>query len=60
MIYYGGILRTTNPKTLRKWIENGRYQSLINKGYMYSIGCGRFRKFKCTCYKCRRKNEISN
>ena len=51
---YWGILRITNPKTLKKWKENGKFQELIDEGYIYAKGCGRFRKEKCTCYECRK------
>lgn len=52
-----GTLRITNPKTLEKWKETGKYQELINQGYIYANGCGRFRKEVCTCSKCRRKTN---
>jgi hypothetical protein len=53
----GGTLRITNPKTLEKWKANGKYQKLIAEGYIYAQGCGRFRKNKCTCYKCRKLDK---
>lgn len=57
---YSGTLRITNPETLQKWIDSGKYQQLINDGYIYAEGCGRFRKEICTCAKCRKKrNEKS-
>lgn len=49
-----GTLRITNTKTLDKWKRNGKYQKLISEGYIYSFGCGRFRKDICTCHKCRK------
>jgi len=52
IIYVYGSLRITNPKTLQKWVESGRYSELINKGYIYAKGCGRFRTEKCKCTKC--------
>lgn len=52
-----GTLRITNPKTLERWKQDGRYQELINEGYTYANGCGRFRMEICTCSECRRKNE---
>lgn len=52
-----GTLRITNPKTLEKWKQNGDYQELLDEGYIYANGCGRFRMEVCTCYKCRRKNK---
>ena len=51
-----GTLRITNPKTLDKWKLNGQYQSLIDLGYKYANGCGRFREEECTCSKCRKLN----
>lgn len=50
----GGTLRITNPKTLEKWKVNGEYDKLIKEGYIYAKGCGRFRKFICSCSKCRK------
>lgn len=49
-----GSLRITNPKTLQKWKDNGEYDKLINEGYTYAKGCGRFRKEACKCSKCRK------
>jgi hypothetical protein len=59
MKYYGGTLKITNPVTLAKWIVNGQYQALLEEGYIYAGGCGRFRKEVCQCCKCRklRKHE---
>ena len=51
-----GSLRITNKETLQKWIDSGKYQELINEGYIYAIGCGRFRKHICECSKCRKIN----
>jgi hypothetical protein len=50
-----GTLRITNPKTLTKWKNDGRYQKLIDEGFIYAKWCGRFRKEKCTCSRCRKK-----
>jgi hypothetical protein len=50
----GGTLRITNPKTLESWIHNGKYQQELDEGYIYAVGCGRFRTEPCTCYKCRK------
>ena len=52
--YFAGILRITNPKSLEKWKDDGRYNKIINEGYIYAIGCGRFRHKICTCCKCRK------
>ena len=53
MEFYG-TLRITNPKTLKKWKEDGRFQQVINEGYIFAKGCKRFRSEVCTCSKCRR------
>jgi hypothetical protein len=50
-----GTLRITNPKTLAKWKADGRYQELIDEGFIYAKWCGRFRKEECTCSLCRKK-----
>lgn len=58
-----GTPRITNPKTLENWKQTGRYQELIDKGFIYASGCGRFRLEVCTCFKCRREikeNTFSN
>ena len=52
-----GTLRITNPKTLERWKQNGRYQELISDGYIYANGCGRFRVDICICSKCRNKDK---
>ena len=49
-----GTLRISNPKTLEKWINNGNFQKEIDQGYNFYVGCGRFRKSKCECHKCRK------
>ena len=49
-----GSLRITNPKTLDRWKLNGKYDELINEGYIYAEGCGRFRTEPCKCNKCRK------
>ena len=52
-----GTLRITNPKTLEKWKQTGKYQELIDQGYTYAPGCGRFRIGICTCSDCRRRRK---
>jgi len=52
--YFSGTLRITNPKTLERWKQNGEYQKLIDEGYIYAEGCGRFRMEICQCSKCRK------
>lgn len=54
--YYHGTLRISNPKTLEKWIHNGNYRKELDDGYLFNVGCGRFKTEVCTCYKCRRPN----
>lgn len=56
--YFAGSLRITNPKTLKKWLDNGDFQKMIDQGYQFNVGCGRFRLEKCTCYKCRTKKRL--
>ena len=51
-----GALQITNPKTLRKWINNGSYQQLIDEGYIFNTGCGRFKAVPCECIECRKPN----
>lgn len=52
---YYGTLRITNPDTLQRCKDTGQYQALLDEGYIYAAGCGRFRKHNCTCNKCRKK-----
>jgi hypothetical protein len=52
---YHGVLRITNPRTLHHWKDTGKYQALIDEGYIYAKGCGRFRLEECKCSKCKRK-----
>ena len=54
---YSGTLRIRNPKTLRKWLRNGSYQKLIDEGYIFAVGCGRFRQGVCECSRCRKATE---
>lgn len=51
---FSGVTRIRNPKTLQKWIDNGRYNSAIEFGLVFNVGCGRFRESKCECGKCRK------
>lgn len=32
------------------------HTSIVNEGYIYAPGCGRFRAEACTCSKCRKKS----
>ena len=54
--HYYGTLRISNPKTLEKWIHRGDFQREIDNGYLFNVGCGRFRTEPCTCCRCRKKN----
>lgn len=54
MTQYFGTLKVTNPNTLQRWKDNGLYQKLMDQGYIYAIGCGRFRKEICICSKCKK------
>ena len=49
---YCGTLRIRNSRTLQKWIDTGKYKKYINEGWIFNVGCGRFRTVKCTCNKC--------
>ena len=51
-----GTLRISNPKTLERWIHQGKYQEQLDAGYIFAPACGRFRTEVCTCFKCRRPN----
>jgi hypothetical protein len=42
------IIRISNPKTLQSWIGAGIKKSL-SEGYIFNVGCGRFKTEKCTC-----------
>jgi hypothetical protein len=50
-----GSLRIKNPITIAKWKSNGEWQKLLDKGYIYAEGCGRFRIKVCECCKCKKK-----
>jgi hypothetical protein len=65
MIYsetnYSGTTRITNPNTLQRWIDNGKYNEMIKQNYLFGVGCGRFVLDGCTCTNCRNrpKKELS-
>lgn len=50
-----GVTRISNPKTLERWLNNGRYKALIDEGYIFATGCGRFKLEICTCSSCRNR-----
>ena len=54
--YCWGTIRIRNPKTLQRWISSGRFQKQLKEGWIFNPGCGRFRKEKCTCSKCRKRS----
>ncbi len=51
------VLRISNPKTLQRWIDTGEYQSYLDAGYIFNVGCGRFKLEPCTCRKCRTRTR---
>lgn len=51
---YWGVTRISNPKTLQRWIDNGKYKTLIDNGFIFAVGCGRFRQEICICSACRK------
>jgi len=58
--YYYGALRLTNPITLQRWKDNGEFQKLIDEGYTYHPGCGRFiMSDACNCIKCRKYEKVT-
>lgn len=50
-----GTLRITNPITLQKWIDTGKYKALIDQGFIFGVGCGRFKQEICICSACRKR-----
>lgn len=54
---YCGTLRISNPITLKRWIDLGWYQNLINDGFIFNVGCGRFKTEKCSCSQCRTRTR---
>jgi hypothetical protein len=40
---YCGTIRISNPKTLQSWIDRGWYQKSLSEGYIFNVGCGRFK-----------------
>ncbi len=56
-MYYSGTIRISNPRTLQSWIDKGWYQEMIDEGYVFNVGCGRFKTEKCTCSTCRNRTR---
>jgi hypothetical protein len=56
---YCGTIRISNPKTLQSWIDRGWYQKSLSEGYIFNVGCGRFKTEKCTCSACRTRKDRS-
>ena len=50
-----GTTKISNPITLQRWVDNGKYKELIDEGYIFAPYCGRFRFKLCECSKCRHK-----
>ena len=40
--------------TFPKWKVNGKFQKLLDEGFIYAQGCGRFRIEVCKCCKCKK------
>lgn len=59
MTHYSGTLRISNPKTLQAWIDRGWYKDLVDEGYKFNVGCGRFKidNEVCTCSQCRTRTR---
>ena len=41
-----GVLRITNPRTLEMWKKTGKYQKLIDEGYIYAKRLRTFQEWK--------------
>lgn len=54
MEHYSGTLRITNPKTIQSWKDKGWWQEMLDDGFIYAEGCGRFKSEVCVCCKCRK------
>lgn len=52
--YYSGATRIKKQSTIDRWKAKGWWDEMINKGYIYAKGCGRFRLEICTCSRCRK------
>lgn len=52
---YSGTTKITNPNTLQRWIDNGKYNEMIKQNYLFGVGCGRFVFDGCTCTNCRNR-----
>jgi hypothetical protein len=50
-----GTTKISNPITLQRWIDNGKYKELIKQGFIFNPYCGRFTDNICECTKCRHK-----
>ena len=53
MKHYSGTTKITNKRTLQAWKDKGLFDYLINQGFIFNKGCGRFRKEICKCCKCK-------
>ena len=54
---FAGTLRIRNPKTLKRWIRSGKHQKQLDRGFIFNVGCGRYRTEKCECGKCRKSKN---
>lgn len=54
---YCGTTRISNPKTLKRWVDNGEYSKRIKEGFIFNVGCGRFKTEVCTCSTCRTRKR---
>lgn len=52
---YSGSTRISNPITLQRWIDNGKFKELEKDGYLFGVGCGRFVLDGCVCTACRNR-----
>ena len=50
---YVGTLRLMRGTTIQSWIDKGWYKELTDQGFIFAIGCARFRKKVCDCTHCR-------
>ena len=58
MTFSNPTIRINTPKTLRKYIVTGKYKEMLQQGFILSPGCGRFKKYECTCHKCISKKRL--
>ena len=54
---YCGTLRISNPNTLQSWIDTGKMKKQYDDGWIFNVGCGRFKTEPCTCAQCRNRTR---